>query len=41
MKRKIITGHNESGDENEQMKKARKKKQKREGKGLLSFAEDV
>ncbi|KAI6025051.1 hypothetical protein PISMIDRAFT_673118 [Pisolithus microcarpus 441] len=40
-KRKIVTGDNESDDGGSQRKKIPKKKSKREGKSLLSFAEDV
>ena len=40
LKRKIITDVHENGDEDERVKKARKKP-KQKSKGLLSFAEDV
>ncbi|KAH7884788.1 hypothetical protein F5I97DRAFT_1892122 [Phlebopus sp. FC_14] len=41
LKRRIVTEDDGSGSEPDKVKKAPKKKSKREGKGLLSFGEDV
>lgn len=41
LKRRIVTEGNDSGNEGDKVKKAPKKKSKREGKSLLSFGEDV
>ncbi|KAG8212913.1 hypothetical protein J3R82DRAFT_11268 [Butyriboletus roseoflavus] len=41
LKRRIVTEGEDSGNEGDRVKKAPKKKSKREGKSLLSFGEDV
>ncbi|KIJ62879.1 hypothetical protein HYDPIDRAFT_93781 [Hydnomerulius pinastri MD-312] len=41
LKRRIVTGDDDSGPESDKAKKVPKKKSKREGKSLLSFGEDV
>lgn len=41
LKRRIVTEGEDSGNEGDKVRKAPKKKSKREGKSLLSFGEDV